>query len=429
MLLFACYLAILFPYVSPVYRFPSEVQPWAALLAWFATLNLLTGGKFAKFRKSEWLLLAISIYFLGYVYMDAAFDLLFYLKKSGAFLLSLGIYWIAARCRIESLRRIFPLVVWTYFTFALLQYVSGASYVALATPWVPVRDIVVAERGAASLAPEATDFGLTAVYFMILTLLLHGPHRRPARESFRSLALFLVSLSCVVLSKSGSGIIAGAIVMFLMLVGATRHHGLDKRFFLAIGAAAVLFGFFTFVPGNVVEDFRGLRLLYTVLENPLDLLDTSFSYRLVHNVVGGLMLYESYGVGFGAGSFVHVAPAVYDAYDLGSVFEFNDWYAVAVPESLELQALGVMPLLMAEYGVIGLLFAAILFGSVWKSSIPYKFAVLALLGMTWLQSFPAGYPLFWLLAGLARNPMLRPGEFGDRKFEGAVVQGGPAGTR
>ena len=430
MLLFTCFLAILLPYVSPVYRFPSEVQPWAALLAWFVSFDLLLRAKFARFRTSEWLILAISTYFLCYVYVDADFDLLFYLKKSGAFFLSLGIYWISARTPVHLLRRALPLVVWIYFIFALLQYVSVSIYVSIVNQLVPVRDIYVGERGAASLAPEAADFGFTTVYFIMLIFMLSTSEQRFTVVLRKNFLLLLISSSCVVLSKSGSGIIAGVIVTVLILAGAIGRIRWDKRFVLAAGVAIGLVLVFVLIPRDFVEEVRGLRLLYTAVEEPLELLATSFSYRLIHNVAGGLALYDSYGFGFGGGSFVHVAPAVFYSYDLGTVFNLNNWYSTAVPESMELQALGVLPLLMAEYGVIGLLFAIIVFGSVWKSSIVYKYAVITLLGMTWLQSFPASYPLFWLLAGLTYNPMLSPRKFPCREYKGGTIpEGSSVGTR
>ena len=428
MLLLTCFLAILLPYVSLIYRFPSEVQPWAALLAWLVSFDLLLRGKFAKFRTSEWLILAISIYFFCYVYMDADFDL-FFLKKSGAFFLSLGIYWVAARTQVHLLRRVLPLVVLTYFIFAVLQHVSVSYYVSIAAQLVPVRDVHVGERGAASLAPEAADFGFAAVYFIMLIIMLPTSDPRHTKVFRRNFLLFLVASSCVALSESGSGIIAGVIVTVLALPGVLGSIRWDKRFLLAIVVTTGLVLAFVFIPRSLVEEIRGLRLLYTAIEKPLELLETSFAHRFIHNVAGSLVLYDSYGFGFGGGSFVHVAPAVFYSYDLESVFDLNDWYSMTVPESMELQALGVLPLLMAEYGVIGLLLAVTVFGSVWKSMIPYKYAVLALLGMTWLQSFPASYPLFWLVAGLAHNPILKPCMSDYRKHDSGTIPSGPADTR
>ena len=429
MLLLACYLAIMLPYVSPVYRFPSEVQPWAAVLAWLVSIDLVLRGRFARLRTSEWLILAISFYFLCYIYRDSEFDLLLYLKKSGAFLLSLGIYWIAARARINSLRSVLSLAVWMYFIFALLQHISVSSYIAIVTQLVPVRDIFIGERGAASLAPEAADFGFTAVYFILLIFILSKSNRSPTAVFRKYIILLIAASSCVLLSKSGSGIIAGAIVFTLIFAGVLGRIRWDNRFFLAISVTMGLVLAFVLIPRSLVEQVRGLRLLYTAVEEPLELLATSFAYRFVHNVAGILALYESYGLGFGGGSFVHIAPEVFYSYNLGPTFDLNAWYSTAVPESMELQALGVLPLLMTEYGAIGLLLVVTVFGSVWKSSIPYKYAVMALLGMTWLQSFPASYPLFWLLTGLAHNPAFGPLMSGCRKRESGTIPDACTGTR
>ena len=49
-------------------------------------------------------------------------------------------------------------------------------------------------------------------------------------------------------------------------------------------------------------------------------------------------------------------------------------------------------------------FILVVFWRILYSTMHYKYAVFALMILTWLQSFPIAYPMFWLLAGLAHNP-------------------------
>ena len=71
--------------------------------------------------------------------------------------------------------------------------------------------------------------------------------------------------------------------------------------------------------------------------------------------------------------------------------------------TLETNASSTFALLIFEYGVFGIIFIFYIFVSIIRSDLQAKYVVATILFMTWLQSFPAAYPLFWLLLGLHTN--------------------------
>ena len=133
-------------------------------------------------------------------------------------------------------------------------------------------------------------------------------------------------------------------------------------------------------------------------------MNTTVSYRVVHNVVGILGMYDSSFIGYGAGAFLAEGPRIYNDYNLGSVFGLTGWYAANVPATLSQSPVAFFPVILLEYGAIGLIYIVLLFGFAARSRAPLKTASLVMLFTTWAQSFPAAWPLFWLLLGMMLGP-------------------------
>ena len=98
-----------------------------------------------------------------------------------------------------------------------------------------------------------------------------------------------------------------------------------------------------------------------------------------------------------------MGPEIYHQYDLANRLNLSNWHVDAVAVSLSKGALGVFPMLLTEYGVFGVIFVIAVFSLVWRSNVHHRYPIIALMFLTWLQSFPAAYPLFWFLIGLSRN--------------------------
>ena len=401
---FLILLTAFLPYCSLVLRLPGDVQPWAALLSWIYWL-MLTESQGWKAKLGTWdvVLFCFCLFFLIYVYTGGEIELVTYLRKTVVFLLSIAILWSARYFRIAPMRSALTFASCAYLVFAVLQYVSTSAYVALGGLFTKLKNIYIGERGAASLAPEATDFGLTMVYVFLFALILKA--RDPVRTRFLGInvysAIMCIALICIVLSRSGTGFIGVTVVAGLAYMSQLHR----KRYAIgAIGVICTLIVGVLSLPQSVITNIRGLQLLFSVFSGFEFLFATSFAHRSIHNIVALISLFETYGLGHGAGSFTIVGPEIYDRYGLASQFGMSPWHQEATRVTLSSGALAVTALLITEFGVVGIAFITVMFSIVWNSRLPYRASILALMAMTWLQSFPAAYPMFWILVGLARNP-------------------------
>ena len=149
---------------------------------------------------------------------------------------------------------------------------------------------------------------------------------------------------------------------------------------------------------------RGLDLLVLLVQSPGDLVQTTLSYRIVHNLVGFYGLLDSYLLGYGAGTFTIFGPELYASSNISDMLGLQGWYRTNMLPTIQTSPLAIFPVIFFEYGILGVIFVVFIFASVLSSDQPAKYVVAALLFMTWAQSFPAAYPLFWLLLGLHKNP-------------------------
>lgn len=393
-------LAVVFPYVSPLIRFPAEVQPWAPLLAWLAVCWVaIRKSQPPSMRMGNFALVLFGVAFL--VHIDPAMDasVLFYVRKSAAFLLGVGLVFLGHRVRPRHLGPVVLVAVVTYAAFATLQYIAEPLFWSIVSPIVPIRDNIREDRGAASLAPEATDFGFTAVFLFLFALLVHRSGDPRSRSTKMMPLAAATAVVCVLLSKSGSGVIALTLVGLSVFV---LYTGSVFRSIAWIGAAAVVVAI-----GAAATDFlqnnRGVALLMIAVKEPELLLHTTFSYRFIHNLIGVLAVFESNGMGFGAGSFLTVGPQLYAEYGLAGRFNLPDYYARAMERTLATNPSSVIAQLLVEYGVLGLAAIMLVAHRLLRSRIQLKVACGIMLFFTWAQSFPLAYPPFWLLLGLVGN--------------------------
>ena len=379
---------------------PSQVQPWAALACWAFLIHRLLSVSL-KINGFQLLTLGFVLWFLLYVYAPGEVGLSYYLRRSASFLICWSILVAAPYIPPILLWRVLKITLPLWTAFALLGFVSRGLYLAVTRPLVPTAMGVVGGRGATSLAPEATDFGFTMAFMFLLALVTRKALAGKVERWPVGLALFNV-----VLSKSGSGFFAVAALLGLLYL--TEHSRERSSAVLRYTVAACVAASLLFVIGTIPETgIRGLDLLMLSLRSPSGLLGTTLSYRLVHNIVGILGMIDSRLMGYGAGAFSVVSEHIYFAYDLGRVLGLKGYYAANVPLSLSGSPLAYFPVIFLEYGAIGLLFVILLFRTVGISSIPYVPLCLTMMFMTWVQSFPAAYPPFWLLIGLALNPRFR----------------------
>ncbi len=397
-------LAALLPYIQlgPI-GLPTEVQAWSALLAWSGMFIFLIQQRLL-INRFHVVLLAFSFVFIVYIPLDGIVDVGQYLRKSISFILSASIAVMARYLYPTQTLRMLKIAAPLWLIFALLGQAAPGLYQQIVPNFVPGALGAFGYRGVTSLAPEATDFGFTMVYFWMLTVLASiasqtrgGP---PA-----PMWLYVAILINIGLSRAGAGIIAIAVILLLYQSTVDRQTGrnwISAKSLLI--TSAVFFAIFTVLMFIPQTGIRGVDLLITMVQSPGDLINTTLSYRIVHNLVGLYGLFESYLLGFGGGTFTVLGPELYAESNIADILGLQGWYLTNMIPTLQTSPLAIFPVVFFEYGVLGVLFVFYIFASVLRSQQPAKYVVAALLFITWTQSFPAAYPLFWLLLGLHKNP-------------------------
>lgn len=390
---------------------PSQVQPWAALLCWlFIVQRVLTQE--LRINNLHIMLGAFAVWFLLYVYQPGQVGLDYYLRKSASFLISWSIVIAMQYLRPDLLWRMLKITLPLWTLFGVLGYVSAPLYHLITSPLVPTVIGVAGGRGTSSLAPEATDFGFTMVFMLLIGLVTrHCLQRQGAQVKAWPIWLAIANIA---MSKSGSGFFAAIAVgglYYLTRPGQSANRA--ARYFLIGLVTTALIVTVGAMPETGV---RGIDLLVLSLQTPQELINTTLSYRIVHNVVGVLGMLDSRLMGYGAGAFVNVGPHIYVDYDLGRFLGLTGWYGANAPLSLASSPVAFFPVILLEYGFAGLVYIFVLFRGVGLSRIPYKPLCLTMMFLTWLQSFPAAYPPFWLIVGLAMNPAFQEAGKGIEPF-------------
>lgn len=393
-------MSVVFPYVSPLIRFPAEVQPWAPLLAWMSVLWMTVSRvRPLNMRRGNLALVVFGVIFLVHVNPAINASLLFYVRKSAAFLLGVGLVFLGQRMRPSSLGNAVLVAVVAYAAFAVLQYASEPLFWSIVSPFVPLRDTIREDRGAASLAPEATDFGFTAVYLFLFALLVRGSSAPNSRAGRYMPIAAGIAVVCVLLSKSGSGVIALASIALTVFVFYTGSIRRSLLWLMVVGVCVALAA----TASSFFVNNRGVALLLLAINEPELLLHTTFSYRFIHNLIGVIAVVESKGLGFGAGSFLTIGPQLYAEYGLAGRFNLPEYYAKAMERTLATNPSSVIAQLLVEYGLLGIAAMLMLFHRTATSKVRLKWACALMLFFTWAQSFPLAYPPFWLLLGLIGN--------------------------
>lgn len=393
--------ACLLPYVNiGPFSAPSQVQPWAAILAWlWFGFHAIRSG--ARVTGLQMLLLAFAFYFMVRVYGGQGFDLLDYFRRSATFLLSAGIFLAGQYVTPATLWRALKITIPIWLAFGVLGYIDKALYFTVVTRLVPTVTLNQYEVGTSSLAPEATDFGLTMVAMVALCMITRY---RLAKQGIHAEKWPLAgAILCVLISLSGSGYIGLAMTGLIYgLAGPAAKFITFRRVLLvALATVCALILVNVLIPDGQI---RGVDLIKTMINDPTALTNTNFSGRLTHLTVGFLGLVDSNFLGFGASAYKIEAIDIYYKYNVENLLGLTGRYATQVPIGLTLAPLSQFALIAFEFGIIGIIYIIIIFVFAFRSRIPYKPVAIAVLFMAWLQSFPAGWPPFWIIIGIMMSP-------------------------
>jgi hypothetical protein len=381
-IIFLCVL----PYVYIFFQFPGQVQPLAHFLSFL--LLALTFRFKVNLSITEILIIAFSLFFIFYLYEYSVNHFTGSLRKSIGFLIGLPIYFVAKKISVNTLKRALIFAPVLYLFVAIIQMINLDFYLALGQLFFETRQSEIGLRGVASIAPEATDFGFICSYLLFLCYLIFAVSG-PSKSLIFSVSILV---ACLFLSGSASGIISLLLWSFPIIFFGRKFFG---RSLLLVLLLIILF--------NFLADIRGVGILYLALSNPESLLDTSFAHRATHNFVAFVGLFESEGFGYGSGAYTYVAPLLYDKFGLSYILGLNGHYTNAVYDTLNNHALSVFSQLTLEYGLFGLVYMLLIFYLAFKSSSAFKTPIVILMFLTWAQSFPSAFPLFWLILGISCN--------------------------
>jgi hypothetical protein len=413
----------LLPYINiGVIPVQSQIQPWGGLVAWlWVGFRVLTSG--VRISAVQWALLAIAAYFMFDVYGGEGFDPSTYLRRTSAYLLSAGIFLAAQYLTPATLWRALKITTPIWLAFAALRYIDSSIYYDIVTPLVPT--VVVSDaRGTSSLAPEATDFGFTMVFVLVLCMITR---RRLSQQRIHAEKWPLAAaVLCALLSLSGTGYLGLAVVGAVYVLTGPVRVGRIGRVLLSVIIAFCTLTILSLLPSQPI---RGIELLRLAVHNPIALMDTTTSYRVVHSVVGFFGMVDSGFWGYGAGSFQSEAWDVYYRHGLGQLFGLKGHYAENVPASLVSTPSSQIAIILLEFGIIGVLYLVILFGLAIRSRVPLKAVAVTILLLAWLGSFPAAWPPFWILIGIMMSPhFIRQEKVDDRHADSATAQHDWAGA-
>lgn len=382
---------------------PTEVQPWAALAAWAMVPFFLVSGRLQITRFTV-IILAFSLLFLSFIPLTDEVDLGQYLRKAVAFLLSVSLMIVARYVTPSLIIGVLKPVTLLWLAFAVLGEINPRLYQDVVTPFVPGALGAYGDRGVTSLAPEATDFGFVMVYFWLLAMLGSASNHSSGGPQ-APLWLYGAIFVCILLSRSATGVMGLAILLIVRIAtydtASGKSHLSLRTFLIMVSAPAISVLFAQFIPETGV---RGIDLLVLSLQSPAELVHTTFSYRIAHNMVGICGMLDSNLLGHGAGTFTVSGIDVYHKYGIGDMLDVQGWYQFNIPHTLQISPLAIFPVIIFEYGVLGAIFLLYVFTNVLNSRIRVRFAVFVLLFLTWAQSFPVSFPLFWFLLGLIQNP-------------------------
>jgi hypothetical protein len=381
------------PYVSLFVRFPSQMQPWAALSAIVGSFIFFLMKK-TRLPKNVKFIVALSLVLTLYITSDSVIDLDYVKKNLGLiFSISVLIFYYYYGFRYEY-SKVLYISLYIYLFFALLQYVSSSLFVSLSSIFLEVTDIYIDERGAASLMPEATDFGFTLNFFILISYIFY---KVGVLSLLRLKYITILCLIMIFLSKSASGVMTFILIACSIYTVSAK---VKKEFVIA----TCLISFFLFSAMyfyfDALIEIRGFAILVDLIREPSSIMLTSFAHRFIHNVVGIIGFFDSNFLGFGAGTWSSKSVDVFELYRLDVIFDLNSYYSHAVVDSLSEAPLSNIGFMLFEYGVFGFIFCYLVFFNITKVNKEIYIPSLVLMLLTWLQSFPIAYPPFWMVVGL-----------------------------
>ncbi|WP_346289830.1 hypothetical protein [Sphaerothrix gracilis] len=366
--------------MSP-YPIGSDVQPLVGLAALLSIGFLWYKDRFS-FNKIDLIFIAISI--LSLTYFNSMYATDFILRKRIGLLFAFLIYYAIRKTYIFFNFKVFYSVVNIYFWGAIAHLLYPEKFSQFGGMFIRVVKQSSLEhlsyRGVSSFCPEPGFLGAISVF--LLLVLIHF-NKRENIHIFYNISTAIMSISMVLLSKSGTG--------YIFLAFLTGYWLLDKIVYeRKVNYLLTLFSLFLLSAYGLIQisfSGRGFSVFKQAMNNPFSLIqDASVAHRL-SNVWISLLSLVRYPLGTGAGSFSFTSSKIYYEYNLYSHFQDV--------ESETTDIVSALAQYNVELGLFFLIFIVIIFCNTYVSSFSIVCRTFSFLFL--LASFSVAFPPTWLL--------------------------------
>lgn len=371
-------LFIIFPYLTLNFPVSSDIQIWAAL---FSALFLILSVDSIRIDFVGWCLLLLSVFALTVaIFGDLQERQIF---KALAVVYALVIYLYLLSANLDNDVYIYLILcLFLYAVISIFQYFFPEIYFTVFSHLV--REVKVADidgiRGVSALTTEPS---FTAFCIIILFSLLYyskGSARAPLL-----IALGLLCLMTVFLTKSLTGLVLVGLFLFIELLKHTKLLGLISFLLLAYVG-------YLYLDGTRAGDF-----MIALFSQPLSVIsESSLFFRIYYFVYGIVsLIYNPFGYSFGNYDLFyleHVTSNLF--YDLVPEYTLS-----RIEPSVNMPSTFGANLYL--YGFIYFLFYWAVFVSIFvRKRIPLFIKLLIFFLSA--QSFSFGFPLLWLLIYFCR---------------------------
>ena len=314
------FILALFPYVS-IIKTPFDIQPYVLLFSGIYFLMYIVKGnlKFPTFIGVFFLvfLYAFLIYIINSEWINGIRSLFGY---ASLFLISFTAYKTFRFINVKLY--IIGINIW--LLFGCVQYFIQKDFGSLFV----ARMSTTFERGVTSLAVEPSAYAMICIFFIILNEIFYKSGKYSKKIYYFNFVCIFIQL---ILTFSGMSILLILIYLFVKTIANSFvTFGIKGLSYLLgsflIGSILIL----CFINIPILETTRAGYLIGSFITYGFNIiyLDASMNDRFAHIIIPGYSLYNSYGIGFGLGTWsVHSNDIISDFQSKYSNSNF-DFYSV-----------------------------------------------------------------------------------------------------
>lgn len=390
----ALFLLVLFPYISFM-ELPFDTQPYALICSGVICVTLFA-SKRADIPKPMFSLLIVMLYAFALLPVTSS-DLMSGARSAvgycSIFFLSFAAYHTFNLVKPKLLIA----AVWIWSAVAAVQLLVNKTFASVLLPRMSTSE----ERGVTSLAVEPSYYAIMCIFMLLMNEVFLSQGRYGKRLYFVLSALLIGQ---ILVSYSGTGILYLMFFFVSKIVSGAIAKGYHKNIarvvpMLAIPAIVVII--FRLIP-SLAESRAGM-LLNGILSSPMLILfaDYSTAQRLSHILISFSSVIQSWGLGFGLGTWEEHAYNV-----MSNAPEFVSYLVSAQDIALNGRIMSGWGSAVFELGLVGFLplivFFQVMVCAIKRQTELRGAAVLSFLMifLAMLMAVPLAFPFFGYCLGL-----------------------------